>query len=215
MQTRILNTSQKNAVSLAAELLQAGKLVAFPTDTVYGIAALMDQPEAVAQIYAAKGRPSEKPIPILLAKQQEIDQVAQEVSALVRHLADRFWPGGLTLIVPKGSQIPPQVSRTPSVAVRLPDLALTREIIAAAGKPLAVTSANRSGHPSPRTAQEVLAQLRGRIAAVVDGGPCPGGVPSTILDCSMDTPRLLRIGAVPAETVHRFMRQLGRDLTIP
>ena len=115
-----------------------------------------------------------------------------------------FWPGGLTLIVPKGSAVPPEVSSTPTVAVRLPDLALTRQIIAAVGAPVAATSANRSGQPDALTAGEVMAQLKGRIAAVVDGGPCPGGIPSTILDCTTDPPRVLRKGAIPVETLRKY-----------
>ncbi len=204
------NASAPNApchesIARAVELLKAGELVAFPTDTVYGLAATLDNPSAVSRLYIAKNRPPEKAIPILVASVEDLDTIATDVSDLVRRLISQFWPGGLTLILSKSSAIPPEVSPTSSVAVRLPDLALTRQIIMAVGTPLAVTSANRSGQPSPRTAKDVLAQLGGRIAGVLDGGPTPGGVPSTIVDCTSDPPRLLRPGAIPKEILRGFM----------
>jgi L-threonylcarbamoyladenylate synthase len=195
--------SYRASITRAAELLKSGELVAFPTDTVYGVAAIPDQPGAVARLYVAKARPPEKAIPILLADVQDLDAIVRQVSDHVRRLVERFWPGGLTLILPKSNAVPAEVSPTSNVAVRLPDLLLTRQIIAAVGTPLAVTSANQSGQPSTCTAAEVLAQLRGRIAAIVDGGACPGGVPSTILDCTYDPPRVLRAGAIPLETLRQ------------
>lgn len=192
------------SIARAADILKAGKIVAFPTDTVYGVGAIPSQPGAVARLYVAKDRPPDKAIPILLADVDDLYAVVTEVSDTVRRLIDRFWPGGLTLVLPKSRKIPSEVSPTATVAVRLPDLPLTRDVIAAVGSPLAVTSANRSGQPSPRTAAEALAQLGNRIAAVLDGGTCPGGVPSTILDCTTDPPRLLRAGAIPVEALYRF-----------
>jgi L-threonylcarbamoyladenylate synthase len=189
----------QQSVARAAELLKAGELVAFPTDTVYGVAAAASQPAAVTRLYVAKERPAEKAIPILIADVNDLAAVVSEVSASVTRLIARFWPGGLTLILPKSSAVPPEVSPTPSVAVRLPAMPLARQLIRAAGTPLAVTSANRSGQFSPRTAGEVMSQLGGRIAAILDGGACPGGVPSTILDCTTDPPRVLRSGAVSVE----------------
>lgn len=180
----------------SAALLRAGELVAFPTDTVYGLAAILSNPGAIARLYVAKARPPERAIPILLADPADLDRVAMGISPTVRRLVERFWPGGLTLIVPKGPTVPDQASPGPTVAVRVPDLALTRQLIATVGRPLAATSANLSGQPNPCTADEVLTQLSGRIAAVLDGGPCPGGVPSTILDCTVEPPRLIREGAI-------------------
>jgi L-threonylcarbamoyladenylate synthase len=190
-------------IERAADILKSGKLVAFPTDTVYGVAAVLDQPGAVASLYVAKDRPPDKAIPVLLADIDDLFVVVTDASDLVRRLINRFWPGGLTLVLPKSNVVPSELSPTATVAVRMPDLALAREIISAVGRPLAVTSANRSGQPSPRTAAEVMAQLSGRIAAVLDGGTCPGGVPSTILDCTTDPPRLLRAGAIPLEELLR------------
>jgi L-threonylcarbamoyladenylate synthase len=205
MRTERLDARQKSSIARAAKLLKAGELVAFPTDTVYGVAAVATQPGAVARLYVAKGRPPEKAIPILLADADDLPTVAGEIIDLARQIIAHFWPGGLTLILPKGKAVPHEISPTDSVAVRLPDFPLTRQIIAAVGTPLAVTSANRSGQPSPRTADEVLAQLAGRIAAVVDGGPCPGGVPSTIVDCTCDPPRILREGAISPEALRQFV----------
>lgn len=181
-----------------------GQLVAFPTDTVYGVAAIATSPSAVSRLYVAKGRPPEKAIPVLLANVDELETVVSEVSPLVRCLISVFWPGGLTLILPKSKAVPSEVSPSATVAVRVPDLALSRQIITAVGTPLAVTSANRSGHRSPCTAMEVMTQLGGSIAAIVDGGNCPHGLPSTILDCTLNPPRVLRVGAIPIERLRKL-----------
>jgi L-threonylcarbamoyladenylate synthase len=199
-----LNPKRADDVARAIALLQAGELVVFPTDTVYGVAAIANRPSSVARIYVAKGRPPERAIPLLLAHPRDLDVVAEGVSGLVHRLAARFWPGGLTLIVHKSNAVPLEVSLASTVAVRVPDMPLARKIIAAVGAPVAVTSANRSGQPDSRTASEALDQLGGRVAAVVDGGPSPGGVPSTILDCTVDPPRVLRVGAIPVETLRQF-----------
>lgn len=200
----LLDAKLETSVARAAALLRAGELVAFPTDTVYGLAAAANQPDAITQLYIVKNRSPEKAIPILLANAQDLGTVVAEISDLVRELTAHLWPGGLTLVLPKSQSVPKEISTTTTVAVRIPDLPLTRQIIAAAGTPLAVTSANRSGQPSPRTPDKVISQLGGRIAAIVDGGPCPGGVPSTVLDCTTDPPRVLRAGAVPIETLLKF-----------
>ncbi len=204
VKTELLSATQEEHVARAVALLQASELIALPTDTVYGVAAIANRPSAVARIYVAKGRPPERAIPLLLAHPRDLDAVTEEVSELVRRLVAHFWPGGLTLIVAKSNAVPLEVSFTSTVAVRVPDLPLAQQIIAAVGAPVAVTSANRSGQPDARTASEALAQLGGRIAAVVDGGPSPGGVPSTILDCTLAPPRVLRAGAIPVETLRQF-----------
>ena len=209
-ETELLKASQeteciyRTSIARAATLLRAGELVAIPTDTVYGVAAVATEPTAVARLYAAKGRPLDKAIPILIADANDLNTIVTDINRLVRRLIAHFWPGGLTLILPKSSNVSSRVSQTSDVAVRLPDHKLTREIIAAVGEPLAVTSANRSGGPSSRTAEEVIAQLGDRVAAVVDGGPCPGVVASTVLDCTTSPPRIVRVGAIPAETLLSF-----------
>jgi len=202
VETRILLLSEE-AIAQAVALLRSGDLVIFPTDTVYGVGALITHPQAVARLYQVKDRPGEKAIPLLIADPDDLEQAVTTVTPAARRLIARFWPGGLTLVLPKRPEVPPQVSPGPTVAVRLPDHEGVRALIRAAGAPLAATSANRSGQPSPRTAQEALAQLGGRVPLILDGGPCPGGVPSTVVDCTVDPPRLLREGAIPASEIHR------------
>lgn len=195
---------QPDQLSLAARLLLDHKLVAFPTDTVYGLGTpAFDGPTAL-QLYVAKERPPEKAIPILIADSADLERVAVNVPPLAYRLMERFWPGALTLVVPKRPDVPMEVSAGETVAVRIPDLELARALMRLTG-PLAVTSANRSAGPNPRTAQDVLDQLAGRIDAVIDGGPTPGGVPSTVLDCTTPQPRVLRAGAL-ADQVSAFLR---------
>ncbi len=179
----------------AAGLLRAGELVAFPTDTVYGVGAIAWDRRAVAKLYTAKLRSPDKAIPLLLADVDDLDLVAAAVSPAARRLAQRFWPGPLTLVLPRAGAVPDEVTAGgATVAVRVPDHPMARALIRLAGAPLATTSANLSGQPSPVTAAEVAAQLAGRVALILDGGRCPGGVPSTLVDVTGETPRILRPG---------------------
>jgi len=180
----------------AVAVLRAGGLVAFPTDTVYGLAALPTDRDAVTRIYEAKGRNAGRPIALLLSDADRLAEVA-ELPRVARPLVRRFWPGGLTLVLPKTKAVLEEISAGPTVGVRVPDLPVARELIRAAGGVLAVTSANRSGEMAALTVDEVLEQLSGRIELVVDGGPCRGGIPSTVLDCTVWPPVILRHGAIP------------------
>jgi len=199
VRTQVLLASEE-AIGIAAQILAEGGLVAFPTDTVYGVGAHAFQPDAVERIYVAKIRPRDKAIPILLAQPDDLVLVAEGITKTAWLLAERFWPGGLTLVLPKKANVPDVVSAGgPTVAVRVPDHPVSRALIAALGAPLAATSANLSGHPSPVTAQEVEAELGGRIELILDGGQCPGGVPSTVLDLTADPPAVLRAGAIAVE----------------
>ncbi|MBI5295393.1 MAG: threonylcarbamoyl-AMP synthase [Chloroflexi bacterium] len=191
--TRLLSSTHPDAITQALLILRAGGLVAFPTDTVYGVGALAFDGAAVESIYTAKDRPVEKAIPILIADLADLDQVAVEVPAMASVLAAHFWPGPLTLVVPKKPTLPLAVSATDTLAVRIPDHPVARALLRAAG-PMAVTSANISGQASPTDAQEVLRQLNGRIPLVIDGGPTPGGIPSTLVDCLGREPVVLREG---------------------
>jgi L-threonylcarbamoyladenylate synthase len=202
MKTAILSPTQLN---LAAQLLRDHKLVAFPTDTVYGLGTLAFDGATVAKLYAAKDRPIEKAIPILIAAEDQLDQIAIEVPSIARDLIKRFWPGALTIVLQKQPDIPIEVSATDTVAVRVPDLDLTRDLICLTG-PLAVTSANRSSGPNPRSAREVLDQLDGRIDAIIDGGSTSGGIPSTVIDCTQARPIILREGAIAAQ-IREFLQQ--------
>lgn len=192
-------------IAEAARLLREGAVVAIPTDTVYGVAADAASPEAIARLFEAKRRPLDKAIPLLVDEPGGLDLVASSVPAAARALAGRFWPGALTIVVPRRRE---RDDDLPTVAVRMPDHPLARELIRLAGGRLAVTSANISGEPPATTAQEVLQQLDGRIAAVLDGGPCPGGVASSIVDASVEPPRLLRLGGLSVEALRTVLPNL-------
>jgi L-threonylcarbamoyladenylate synthase len=190
------------AFERAVALLRAGELVAFPTDTVYGVGAVAWDAAAVAGLYTAKLRPGDKAIPILLADPADIEQVARDLPPAARRIAEAFWPGPLTLVVPKAARVPDEVTAGgDTVAVRIPDHDLARDLIRAVGAPLATTSANLSGQPSPVTAQDVAAQLSGRIPFILDGGPCPGGVASTVVDLTGPSPVVLRPGPITLEQI--------------
>lgn len=195
MQTEILRALSKDTLPRALDVLQAGGLVAFPTDTVYGVGALAFNGQAVEGIYAAKERPVEKAIPVLIGDPEELEKVAVEIPHSARKLATRFWPGPLTILLPKRLDLPLAVSATSTVGVRVPDHQIARKLLRLAG-PMAVTSANISGGQSPVTAEEVYQQLGGRIPLIIDGGATPGGVPSTLVDCTTAEPTILREGPI-------------------
>ena len=200
MNTVILSVQDPLALPRALEILQFGGLVAFPTDTVYGVGALAFNGAAVESIYAAKGRPVEKAIPVLIGDADDLAKVSAEVPEIALKLAARFWPGPLTMVVPKHPGLPEAVSATPTVGVRIPDHPVARALLRLAG-PMAVTSANLSDQPSPCTAQDVFAQLGGRIALILDGGKTPGGVPSTVVDCVGAELQVLRAGPIPRSEI--------------
>jgi L-threonylcarbamoyladenylate synthase len=186
----------------AVALLRDGQLVAFPTDTVYGVGAVIWNVRAVRRLYEVKLRPAGKAIPVLLADPADLSLVARNLSQTVLGLVERFWPGPLTVVVPRAEAVPDEVTAGgATVAVRVPDHDLARALIRAAGAPLAATSANLSGQQSPVTAQEVAAQLGSRIPLVLDGGPCPGGVASTVVDLTGPTPVILRPGPLSMEEI--------------
>lgn len=197
MQGARLVPADEAFLPLALELLQAGESLVFPTDTVYGLGANAAIEAAVEKVYRIKGRPADKPIALLLADSQDIPTVALEVSDLAWRLVARFFPGALTLVLPKAPTVPPWVTAGgEGVAVRVPDHPFARSLIRGLGAPLATTSANLAGHPAPVTAQEAYAQLGHVVPLVLDGGPCPRGQESTVLDLTGSTPLLLREGAV-------------------
>jgi len=195
VKTRVLTADAPGAVEEAAAALTRGEVVAFPTDTVYGVAAGHGNIEA---LFRAKGRPRDKRIPILLSDASHLEASAM-VTPAARALAERFWPGPLTLVL--------VAPRRGTLAFRVPDHPVARRLIAASGGGLPVTSANRSGQADARTAQEVLAQLDGRIALVLDGGTTGGGVPSTVVDCTTDQIKVLREGAIGTAQIERALRQ--------
>jgi L-threonylcarbamoyladenylate synthase len=204
MKTLFIPSTDATVYSQALEILRGGGLVAFPTDTVYGVGALAFDGAAVESIYAAKERPVEKAIPVLLGDISDLNKVASAVPPMALTLAVHFWPGPLTLVVPKHPDLPEAVSATATVGVRLPDHPVARALLRTAG-PLAVTSANRSGEANPSTAREVLEQLGGRIALIIDGGRTPGGVPSTVVDCTGAGLQILRAGPLGLDDIRTVL----------
>jgi len=195
----------------AIATLRAGGLVAMPTDTVYGVGVALNAPDGLPRLYAAKDRPLDRAIVLLVADLEQAASVGVLTPA-ARELAERFWPGGLTLVLAQAPEagLPAVLTGgAATIGVRLPDHDCPRELARALG-PLPVTSANLSGHPDARDAAAVLALLGARIDLILDGGPARGGTPSTVVDCSGDTPRVLRQGAIAAEEVTDALGDLER-----
>lgn len=186
-------------LQIAQLALQQGQLVAFPTDTVYGLAADVHNAQAIASLFDAKGRQPDKAIAVLVGSPEDLDQVTLGLTPSAQRLAQLFWPGPLTLVVARHPNLPPALSPASgapaTVGVRMPNHPMALALLQRCG-PLAVTSANRSGAPNTCTASEVLAQLSGRISLVLDGGRTPGGSPSTVVDCTAAQARILRAGPI-------------------
>lgn len=198
MKTRVVTAADPNATVYALDVLNHHGLVAFPTDTVYGLGAGVFDSIGVDRLYGVKGRNHTKAIAVLLSDPDQLELVAGNLPEFARRLAEAFWPGPLTLVVPKHPNVPESVSADETVGVRIPDHKLARSLIARSG-PLAVTSANLSGGENTQTAREVLDQLEGRIDLVLDGGRAPGGLPSTVLDCRTEEMKVLRAGPISLE----------------
>ena len=208
MHTEIVPTEDPTALKRAVQLLKAGGLVAFPTDTVYGLGASAWLPQAVERIYEVKGRPFSKAIPLLLEGAHSLSQVARDIPPQAWLLTKRFWPGALTLVLYRQPTVPDIVARGgPTVAVRVPDHAFALKLLRALEGPLATTSANLTGRPDPRAAQDVADYLYGRIDLILDGGPCPGGIPSTVIDLTETPPVVVRLGAISRA---ELTKELGR-----
>jgi L-threonylcarbamoyladenylate synthase len=209
IKTRVTLADDPQTMRRAQCLLRSGQVIAFPTDTVYGVGAHAFQPEAVAALYAAKNRPMSKAIPILVAQIEDLVRVARLVPAVAWELVERFWPGALTIVLPRSERVPSILTAGgDTLAVRCPDHPIPLALINAAGAPLAATSANLSGQPAPTTARQVVTQLAGRVPLIIDGGECPGGIPSTVVDLSASPAHLLRAGAIPGEELRRWLPDL-------
>ncbi len=213
MTTKLLNPiTDSTAIAQAADLLRRGEVVGIPTETVYGLAANAYNPDAVARIFAAKGRPQDNPLIVHIADWEQIFEVAERVPDEAAALANAYWPGPMTIILPKRDTIPMVTSAgLNTVGIRLPFHPLARDIIRAAGVPLAAPSANTSGRPSTTTAQHVMEDLGGRIAAIVDGGSCSVGVESTVISLCGDKPRLLRPGGISLEQLRAVLGEVEVD----
>ncbi|MBI1884850.1 MAG: threonylcarbamoyl-AMP synthase [Chloroflexi bacterium] len=208
---RVTSATDSDCIGQAVAALKAGGLVCYPTDTVYGIGAPATDEPAVRRLFAVKGRPAEQPLPLLLADEEEVGRVAAEVPPLARALMRRFWPGGLTIVLRKADGFESvALAGGDTVAVRVPDQPLVREIIRRCGAPVTGTSANRSGEKSLLTAGEVRSQLGEGVDLIIDGGRCPGGVESTVVDISGPDVKILRDGAVRREELEAALRETAK-----
>ncbi|WP_435645624.1 L-threonylcarbamoyladenylate synthase [Butyricicoccus porcorum] len=213
MQTKLLRPSgDPTAIEQAGALLRAGEVVGIPTETVYGLAADALNPQAVARIFEAKGRPQDNPLIVHIAEIETVHEIAAEFPPEAQALAEAYWPGPMTIILPKLDRIPMVTSGgLNTVGIRFPSHPMAQAIIRAAGTPLAAPSANTSGRPSTTTAQHVMEDLNGKIAAVVDGGACSVGVESTVVSLCGERPRLLRPGGISLEQLRAVLGEVDVD----
>ena len=212
MNTKFYKNCDTAELTEVAEILKNGGLVAIPTETVYGLAANAYNGEAVSKVFEAKGRPTDNPMIVHISKLEEIYPLVTEFPEKAKALAEAFWPGPLTMILPKSDLVPREVApRLETVAVRMPSHPVARKIIELAGVPLAAPSANSSGSPSPTTAQHVMHDLDGKIDGVVDGGECDVGIESTVITLATDVPRLLRPGGITVEQLESVLGKVDVD----
>ena len=215
MKTLILPAEDTQSAIVAAETIKEGNLVAIPTETVYGLGADGLNPEAVAKIFAAKGRPQDNPLILHIADAQQLDKLCHDIPESAYRLAEAFWPGPLTMVLPAKEIVPKcTTAGLPTVAVRCPDSKITREIIRLAGVPVAAPSANLSGKPSTTTAEHVYHDHTGKIPLIVDGGACRVGVESTIIDLTETPPRLLRPGGITPEQLTAVLGEITVDKAV-
>lgn len=218
----LLLKDDPDGIIKAASIISKGGLVAFPTETVYGLGAAATNSRAVKKIYSAKGRPSDNPLIVHVADLCQLEQVAETVPKAAYRLAERFWPGPLSIILPKAGSISGLVSAgLATVAVRMPNHQVALALIKAAGVPIAAPSANRSGRPSPTSYRHVLEDLSGRIDAVIKSTPCQIGIESTVIDLTTNMPVILRPGGITGEEIASFLgcrvdyAQPGRNAPVP
>ena len=215
MKTLLLPASDPATPEIAAGIIRRGGLVAIPTETVYGLGANGLDEAAVASIFAAKGRPQDNPLILHVAEPKEMEKFCHSIPESAYALADKFWPGPLTMVLPARDVVPKRTTAGLStVAVRCPDNDATRAIIRLSGVPIAAPSANLSGKPSTTTAEHVLHDHDGKIDAIVDGGPCRVGVESTIVDLTEERPRLLRPGGITPEQLLEVLGDLVIDKAV-
>jgi len=204
MKTEILNADHPVIFRHAVDILKHGGTVVFPTDTVYGLAALPFNEDFVERLYVVKGRNSARAIAVLIGDVLELEKVSVSPSKSAKQLAEQFWPGPLTLVVPRHPNLPEVLAPLPTVGVRVPDHPVALSLLGMTG-PLAVTSANRSGRENTNSAQEAFEQLRGRVDLIIDGGRSPGGVPSTVVDCTSPDLKILRPGPISYDDIDRIV----------
>ncbi len=217
METELIKVKsiKDKAIEKAAKCIKNGGLVAFPTETVYGLGGDGLNPDAAAKIYEAKGRPSDNPLILHINNQRMLDKIVKEVTPIAKKIMTAFCPGPITIILPKADIVPHSVTGgLETVAIRMPDNDVVRELIRLADTPIAGPSANISGRPSPTTAQAVYNDLRGHIDMILDNGACEFGVESTIVDCTEDVPIILRPGAITKEMLEEIFPKVEIDGSI-
>lgn len=213
MQTQLWKVDPNNIdqeiIAQAAELIKRGEVVAFPTETVYGLGADGLNPDAVRAIFTAKGRPADNPLILHICRIADLSRIAAEIPDQARQLMERFWPGPLTVVLPRTELVPDVVTAgLDTVAIRMPSHPVAQALIAASGVPLAAPSANLSGKPSPTRAEHVWEDLQGRIAGLIDAGPVEIGLESTVLDLSGEVPYLLRPGGISREQLEAVLGEV-------
>lgn len=206
MKTEIIQADHPSAIDHAIDVLLHGGLVAFPTDTVYGLAAIPFKSEYVEGLFSAKGRNNTRAIAILIGDYPDLKLVVEEFDEKSLRLAHRFWPGPLTLVVPKLTNLPPELSPDRTIGIRMPDHPIALTLLRRIG-PLAVTSANLSGQENTNSAEEVRRQLDGRVHLILDGGRTSGGIPSTVVDCVSSPLTILRQGPITLEDIQKALSQ--------
>jgi L-threonylcarbamoyladenylate synthase len=204
MKTDVMKSDHPAAITHAVDVLKNGGLVAFPTDTVYGLAAPYDNEESIDRLYIVKGRNSSKAISILISSFDELNKLTTQINQNAHIFAESFWPGPLTLVVPRHPELSDHLAPEQTIGVRVPDHPVALALLSKSG-PLAVTSANRSGEKNPLNADDVLAQLEGRIHLVLNGGQSPGGVPSTVIDCTSLSFEILREGPISEKELQKAL----------
>jgi L-threonylcarbamoyladenylate synthase len=190
-------------IEKGVKILQMGGVIAFPTDTVYGLGADAFNAKAVERIYGIKTRPKHQQLPLLIANVERLMTLADPIPEIAWFLAKRFWPGGLTLVLPKIDSLPVYLASGPTIAVRVPNHPVCLALIQRLGNPITGTSANISGHPAALTADEVRQQLGEKIDLIINGGKCPGGKESTVVDVTRESPTILRQGIIPLDEIDK------------
>lgn len=207
-ETKIIRSTDDSMLSSVSSVIQAGGLVAFPTDTVYGLGCDAFNPKAIRRLYEAKRRSSQKAIPVLIATLEDLNKVALNITPEILSIGKALWPGPLTIVMEKHHDLPEEISNESTIGIRIPAHPVTLDILKACG-PLAVSSANVSGGLNAKTAPEVLEQLTGRFNLLIDGGPSLGSEPSTVIDVTRKLVRILREGPISMEQILASQKRAG------
>lgn len=205
METITLPADNPASIQTALELLREGEIIAFPTDTVYGLGANAFYSPGIIKLFEAKGRDANKAIAVLIGDLAQLDLLTENINETGKKLARKFWPGALTIVVPKKKDVPELLTAGNSIGIRMPDHPVALALLKQFG-PIAVTSANLSGKNNPHNAEDVYKQLNKRIPLILDGGSCPGGIPSTVVDCSDNEVHILRPGAISEEEIKAALK---------